>query len=448
MEGTTLSPIDTWATVSLPRVDPSGWDPTTARTGLTQLRRLQGELDAAKALLVGVVATEAGRDLKATVVRELGVSHAEAARIVKTAKVVEQHESVAEGIASGEYSADHVQRLAKIKNPDDVAKLLAFAATESPDDFGKRIDTFLVNTAGNERASRQHAERSVKFFTTNEGSVGMRAILPATAGKVLKANLNSIMNAQYLAAHPDRAESSGGHDADSMEQRLADALIEVVNGNTPIPKASIEQCLLPNEPVDIPTWVSDLGEFEHTDLRLPGSPLATNLANSKRAGKRNKRRSKRSEKNNSRPRTALIVTISLETLQAKILGDSAISTKDAFGLLDQARTDLYFCVQNAQGAVLNFGRSRRFASDMQKLALAVRDEGRCCVPDCDVTWDQCEADHDTEFHPQNPGDPLGQTNIDDLSLKCRPHHKHRHITGINKRREPKPLQNPKPLQRP
>jgi hypothetical protein len=144
----------------------------------------------------------------------------------------------------------------------------------------------------------------------------------------------------------------------------------------------------------------------------------------------------------------LIVTISLETLQAKILGDSAIPTKDALGLLDQARTDLYFCVQNAQGAVLNFGRSRRFASDMQKLALAVRDEGRCSVPDCDVTWDQCEADHDTEFHPQNPGDPLGQTNIDDLSLKCRPHHKHRHITGINKRREPKPLQNPKPLDKP
>jgi hypothetical protein len=291
--------------VSLPRVDPSGWDPTTARTGLTQLRRLQGELDAAKALLIGVVATEAGRDLKATVVRELGVSHAEAARIVKTAKVVEQHESVAEGIASGEYSADHVQRLAKIKNPDDVAELLAFAATESPDDFGKRIDTFLVNTGGSERASRQHAERSVKFFTTNEGSVGMRAILPATAGKVLKANLNSIMNAQYLAANPDRATVTGGHDADSTEQRLADALIEVVNGNTPNPTPTGERCLLPNEPIDIPTWVSDLaGEHEHTELRLPGSPLATNLANSKRAGKRNKRRSKRSEKNNSRPRTA------------------------------------------------------------------------------------------------------------------------------------------------
>ncbi len=439
MEVTTLSPIDTWAAVSLPRVDPSGWDPQTARLGLTQLRRLQGELDGAKALLVVVVSAEAGRDLKATVVRELGVSQAEAGRMVKTAKVVEQHDGVAEGIASGEFSADHVQRLAKLKDPADVAGLLAFASNESSDDFGKRIDTFLVNSAGPEQAARQRAERSVKFFTTDEGSVGVRAVLPTTPGKVLKANLNAIMNAQYFAAHPERAETSGGHDVDSMEQRLADALIEAVNGDRPVPVSTGERCLLPNEPFDIPTWVSDLGEYEHIELRLPGDTLHANLADSKRAGKRKRRRGKRSEKS-GKPRTALIVTISLETLQAQILGDSAIPLGDALDLIGQARTDLYFCVQNEKGAVLNFGRSRRFASDMQKLALAVREGGLCSVPDCDVAWGQCEVDHDTEFYPPNPGDPLGQTNIDDLSLKCCPHHQHRHKTGENRRRKPKPLQ--------
>jgi hypothetical protein len=445
MEVTIFSPIDTWTGVSLPRVDPSGWDHETALGGLGQLRRLQGELDAAKLLLVVVVSAEAGRDLKATVVRELGVSHADAARIVKTAKVVEQHEGVADGIASGEYTADHVQRLAKLKDPADVVGLLAFASSESSVEFGKRIDTFLVNKAGTERAARQRAERSVKFFTTDEGSVGMRAVLPATAGKVLKANLRSIMNAQYLAAYPDRAETAGSHDIDPYEQRLADALIEAVNGDTPIPKPTGERVLLPNEPVDIPTWVSDLGEFEHIELRLPGDIVASNLAGSKRAAKRKKRRGKRPEKS-GKPRTAVIVTISLETLQAKILGDSAIPLSDALDILDQARTDLYFCVQNEQGAVMNFGRSRRFALDMQKLALAVREEGLCSVPDCDVPWDQCEADHDTEFWPPNPGDPRGQTDLDDLSLKCPKDHKQRHKTGQNKRKSPKPLQNPKPIQ--
>jgi hypothetical protein len=393
---TTLSPIDTWTSVSLPCVDPSKWDHETALVGLCQLRRLQGELDAAKALLLVVVTAEAGRDLKATVVRELGVSHAEASRMVKTSKIVGQYPGIAEGIASGEYTAGHVQRLTKLKDPADIEGLLAFASIESSDDFGKRIDTFLVDKAGTERAGRQRAERSVKFFTTDEGSVGLRAVLPATAGKVLKANLRAIMNAQYLAAYPDRAETAGGHDLDSFEQRLADALIEAVNGDTPISKPTGEQVLLPNEPFDIPTWVTDIGEFEHIELRLPGNPLVTNLADSKRAGKRKKRRGKRAERG-GKPRTAVIVTISLETLRAKVLGDSAIPLGDALDLIEQARTDLYFCVQNEQGAVMNFGRSRRFASNMQRLALAVREDGLCSVPDCDVPWDQCEADHDTEF---------------------------------------------------
>jgi hypothetical protein len=443
MEVTTLSPIDAWVGVSLPRVDPSSWDAKTARLGLAQLRRLQGELDAAKAFLVVVVSAEAGRDLKATVVRDLGVSQAEAARIVKTANVVAQHEGVAEGLALGEYSADHVQRLAKLKDPADVAGLLMFASTESSDDFGKRIDTFLVESAGPERVARQRAERSVKFFTTDEGSVGMRAVFPATAGKVLKANLKAIVNAQYLVAYPERAGVVGGHGVDSMEQRLADALLEAVNGDSPLTGSVGERCVLPNELIDVPAWVSDLGEDEYLEaLRLPGNIDDTShpsSADSTRADKHRKRRGKRVERT-GKPRTALIVTISLETLKAQVLGDAAIPIGDALDLVGRARTDVYFCVQNENGAVLNFGRSRRFASGMQKLALAVREGGLCSAPSCDVSWDQCEVDHDTEFYPSSPGDPLGQTNLDDLSLKCRPHHQHRHHTGENKRKSPKPLQ--------
>ena len=169
MGTTTHSTIATWQAMSIPRLDPTGCDPETARAGLCEVRRLQGELDAVKAVLVVAISVEAGRDLKATVVRELGVSQAEATRIVKTAKIVEGHHGVADRIAAGEFSADHVQRLAKIKDPVDVAELLAFASLESSDDFGKRVDRFLIDSAGVERGARQRAERSVKFFTTDEG---------------------------------------------------------------------------------------------------------------------------------------------------------------------------------------------------------------------------------------------------------------------------------------
>jgi hypothetical protein len=77
---------------------------------------------------------------------------------------------------------------------------------------------------------------------------------------------------RYLAAHPDRATVTGGHNIESMEQRLADALIEAINGDTPIATPTGEHFLLSNEPIEIPTRVSDLGEFEHIELRLPSKP--------------------------------------------------------------------------------------------------------------------------------------------------------------------------------
>ena len=70
-------------------------------------------------------------------------------------------------------------------------------------------------------------------------------------------------------------------------------------------------------------------------------------------------------------RTALIVTVQAETLQAHILGDGPLPTDDAIDLIDDARTDLYTAIQSSDGAILKFGRSRRFASALQKLALSL-----------------------------------------------------------------------------
>jgi hypothetical protein len=446
MEAVTLSHIDTWKAISLPRVVSSDWDPANARTALGEIKRLQGELDAAKTVLVGIVAVEAGRDTKATVVRELGVSQVEANRIVRAAGVVARVDGVADGIAFGEFSLDHVQRIAKLKEDSDVAELLMFASTESPDDFGKRIDTFLINSAGVERRARQRAERSVKFFSTDEGSIGMRAVFPETEGKLLKANLKAIMNRQYLDKYPERARVAGGHNPDSYEQRLADALIEAINGDAPISEEPVGDDVVvvpghgrvyPNECVEIPHWVSDLGEYEHLG---PGCTVTAKTVfppTSTRTDKREKRKKRRGKRvRETRARTAVIVTISLEQMNAQILGDGPIRFDDALGLIDRTRSDLFFCVQNEVGAVMKFGRSRRFATEFQKFALAVQGGGVCSWPGCDVSWDQCEADHVPDWKPKNPGDPLGQTDIDKMKDRCKAHHKHRHETGQNPTRNP------------
>jgi hypothetical protein len=393
MELATITPIQAWQATTLPRVTATDWDPTTAHSALKELKRLRGELDAATAVLVSVVAESSGRDSKATVVRELGVSQIEAGRITRTAKVVAALDGVAEAIAAGEYTADHVQRVAKLKNPDDAVQLLALAATESPDDFEKRINKFLVNTAGPERRARQRAERSVKFFTTKEGSRGMRAILPDTEGKILEANLQLIVDEQYLRDHPERASVAGEHEIDRLEQRLADALIEAVNGDRETPS----------------TKPGDETETEPTDDATKSR--------------------KRTNKPLAKGRTAVIVTISLEELEAQILGHGTIDTTDALSLFGRLRTDIYFCVRNATGAIMKFGRDRRFATQMQKFAMAVLQNGICHVPGCENTWNRSDAHHEPPYKPVHPGDPPGLTNIDTMKLPCRLHHQHEHDTG-------------------
>ena len=120
-----------------------------------------------------------------------------------------------------------------------------------------------------------------------------------------------------------------------------------------------------------------------------------------------------------------------ETLQAHILGLGPLPTNDAINLVDDARTDLYIAIQTTDGTVLKFGRTRRLASALQRLALALREHGTCAWPGCDITWNRCDADHDP------PWDQGGLTNLDTMRLLCtNGHHTHRHETNNNITRQP------------
>jgi hypothetical protein len=237
----------------------------------------------------------------------------------------------------------------------------------------------------------------------------MRAVLPATAGKLLRKNLAAIMNDQYREKYPERAKVAGERELDSVEQRLADALIEAVNG-----EGSSEMA---EESTD-----SDEEEVANELLlRLLPDETATS--------RKPKHTITKQKEVSARGRTAVIVTISLEQLEAQILGSGSIDRDDAFDLIGQARTDVYFYVHEASGAPLKFGRSRRLATERQKLAMAVRENGVCTWCSCATTWDHCEADHVPSFYPENLGDPLGLTDVDKMNLKCQCHHKHRNETS-------------------
>ena len=73
---------------SVPRISSTDWDPTGAKLGLRELRRLRGEMAALDAVLVRVLKTETGRDTRAMLARGFGMSDAEARKAEDVADIV------------------------------------------------------------------------------------------------------------------------------------------------------------------------------------------------------------------------------------------------------------------------------------------------------------------------------------------------------------------------
>ncbi len=362
--------IEAYKRLSVPRACSSDWNPGAAKLGLRELRRLRGELAAAEAVLVGVMKTETGRDTKATLARGFGMSAAEATKAEAVADVVTRISGADDALADGSVTGEHLRKLAPITDPTEAADLFELAPSQSPDEFAKTVDRYRINGDSDGWRARQRAARSLRFFKADHGCVAIRGILPTLEGERVKAAINHACDAAWRAAHPERADTAGGHDDEPRERRLADALVSLVLGD---PSSS-------------------------------GCGTA---------------------------RTALIVTVQAETLEAHILGDGPLPTDDAIDLADDPRTDLYAAIQTTDGAVMKFGRSRRLASALQKLALALREHGTCAYPGCTTTWNRCDADHDP------PWDEGGLTDINKMKLMCtNGHHTHRHETGNNITRQP------------
>lgn len=82
-------------------------------------------------------------------------------------------------------------------------------------------------------------------------------------------------------------------------------------------------------------------------------------------------------------------------------------------LAAQAEVIPAFC--DDTGAVLALGRTRRFATRYQTLALIARDAG-CSFPGCTVPPEWCDRHHILDWARGGP------TDIDNLTLLCSYHH--------------------------
>lgn len=355
-----VGPLSAWQVAALPTVVGSQWSASTARQGLVEISRLRAALDAAQAELVRVLRPVFQRDTRAAMVRDTGMSAADARRAESVADVCERLEGAAEALAGGQVSAAHLALLAPVVDDPGAAQLLTCAAGQRVDDFARTVRQHRIEADGAGMAERQRRARTLQFSTTEEGGLRIHAVLTQLDGARVRAAIEARCDERWRQAHPERAAAVGDHDDEPRDRRLADALAELVAGE--------------------------------------GGPGAG--------------------------RTGVIVVVDEATMSARVAGGDPVPPGDLAELVADARTDLYAAVRSMNGAILAFGRSRRFASPLQRLALVARDGGRCTWPGCEVPWTRTDADHRVDWESG------GSTDLGNLRLLCTAaHHPHRHETG-------------------
>ena len=119
----------------------------------------------------------------------------------------------------------------------------------------------------------------------------------------------------------------------------------------------------------------------------------------------------------------LSVIVSLDTIagaseQGGRIGAApatADEVRDLIGAACEQSSTIRRLVTDAAGCILDAGRKKRFASDLQRFVLDLRDR-TCRHPGCPRPADQCQIDHATSW---NAG---GRTDISDLGPLCQHHH--------------------------
>ena len=300
------------------------------------------------------------------------MSAREAREATKVAEVIAIVAGAEDALANGDVTAAHLAALAPIANTSDAADLLALAAGQSPEDSPKPCN------ASASRATARPGQKSNKPRGPSSSSTTNTAVSVCARyfhrWPVPSSNINS-----------NRSPTTRGAPLIPNERRRWAGTMQSPTIDDSPTHSSVWRTAPVRSPIDEPPTPSPA---EQTGL--PSSLLST------------------------------------PTLEAEIVGHGPIPFPEAADLA--ARADLFAAIRTTNGAILKFGRNRRLASPLQRLALIVRDGG-CSWTGCTVDYTRCDADHDP------PWEQGGTTDLEYLRLMCRcGHHSHLHETGQNIRR--------------
>jgi hypothetical protein len=357
----------------------------------------------------------------------LQLSPAAATSAVQTARALFRGPltQTAQALCAGELSAAHASALAygTRELPAHVAAeaeptLLDAARRLDPSRLRRLVDhlrTILDPDTADTQAQQQHQRRGLWTATTWEGMIALQGLLDPEAGQTLLAALEPL-------ARPHSAD-----DDRSGDQRRADALTELARRNLEggqLPQSggvrpqllvSVDLDSLLGRPGAVGGELGGLGSLAPEACRRLACDAAV---------------------------TRVLVTRqpNHEPGDHEHPGDHG-GQGDLATRLQAAMAMLPPILGGAVSQPLEVGRASRVITGAQRAALAVRDGG-CVFPDCGRPLAWCEGHHLRHWLDGGP------TDLDNLALLCRAHHRAIHEGGWQLTRGPDGRFTATPPQRP
>ena len=291
--------------------------------------------------------------------------------------------------------------MGRVRNAADAtvqeAALLAAATSRSADEFATWLrawDDARDAERGADVAARRRMKRRVSFGVDDDGMQITRAVLdPVDHAQVSQALHDT---AEMLRRNGDRTSSLG--------QRLADALVALITGRAtttvatpapapaPAPASASDEAATPASPATPSTTTTPA-----SPAKRPGAP--TILAILHEAWMRGEA-----------DRVGIATTLD---------GVALTPTELRIALCD---AEVLPVVLGGKGQVVDFGRTRRHATDAQWRALVARDGG-CPILGCHAPVSS------TVVHHCTPWETGGSTDLSNLCLLCAHHHRQLHLQG-------------------
>jgi hypothetical protein len=292
---------------------------------------------------------------------------------VRVAQALKQLPQISAAFATGELSFSKVRAVTRIADPQDENNLLDLARHATAAQVEKLVRAYrsVGRHSECERAEARHAARELTYYYDDDGSLVIRARLPAEAGAVVLQALNAAMDARHAEqneAESDDVTAVTSEPSNRFAQRRADAL-------------------------------STLAE---TTLRHSPTPLS------------------------AAERYQVVVHVTAETLTEGDAGRCELENGPGLAPDTVRRiacdSSLLRIMEDDAGNPLDIGRKTRAVPPAMQRALRSRDGG-CRFPGC-TRHRFVDAHHIR--HWANGG----ETSLDNLVLLCRRHHRLVHEGGF------------------